>query len=74
LSILVALTLVVFALGAVFVPTLVPHLPWAGVLAGVLALLQAVNLRTAAPPVRWGLTLAGGVAVVLMLAVLAVRP
>lgn len=73
LSIVVALALAAFAVTTAFVPSLVPQLPWAGALAGLLAILQAVNLRNALPVVRGILAFAGAAAVVLMLIVQTLR-
>jgi hypothetical protein len=70
--IVLSLCLGLFVVVMFFVPSLVRQLPWAGVLAGVLAVLQALNLRGAAPAVRWTLALTGAAAAVFML-VLALR-
>lgn len=69
LIIAVSVALAGFAAWAFFNPVLVRYLPWAGVLAGLLAVLHAVQLKAAAAAVRRTLLGAGLGAMALMLAI-----
>lgn len=67
LNILAALTLIAFVVAALAVPGFVSLLPWAGVLAGLIALLQSLTLSEAEQKVRSWLALAGLATMLLML-------
>jgi len=72
LIVLSSLILVVLVLVVFFVPSWVGLLPWAGLVAGVIAVLQAANLRNAAPAVR-GVLLVAGLFTIVLMAVVATR-
>ena len=68
LIILVALVILAVVAVVALVPGSGRLLPWAGALAGLIAVFQALNLRNAAEALRWSLALAGLGAMGLMLA------
>ena len=72
-SILVSAALLVVAAWVALVPRSVAMLPWAGALAGLLAVLQAGALEAIQPGLRWLLVLGGLATAALMVAVALLR-
>ena len=67
LIILAALTLIAFVVAALAVPGYAVLLPWAGFVAGLIALLQSLSLTEAEQRVRSWLALAGLATMLVML-------
>lgn len=73
LIIVTSLLLVAIVAWVLVVPAQVKLLPWAGFLAGLVAVLQALNLKASAP-IRWALAVAGLGAMAFMVYVTGVIP
>jgi hypothetical protein len=67
LIILSAVTLIAFVIAALVLPGFTRLLPWAGFVAGLIALLQSLSLSEAVQKVRSWLALAGLATMLLML-------